>query len=156
MVVAIFAFLNRDYVLNRRLAQQKGEFYLCAGEEEFTISVNDILSLSPFSITANYKITGRGAASRIYQGVSFKAVVESLGIAYTEYQTVSFIGADGYFSALRMAEAMDENNCYLVIAMDNEPLGTRENGGEGPIMMIMARDRFSQRWCKYLVEVTLR
>jgi DMSO/TMAO reductase YedYZ molybdopterin-dependent catalytic subunit len=156
IIVAVFAFLNRESVLEKKLAQESGFFVVCAGEDEYTVAMEDILSLSPFAISANYKTTGRAAETRVYQGVSFKALMESMEIDYGDYTAAIFSAADGYVSALRMAEAMDEGNCYIVIGLGGEPLGTRESGGEGPVMMILANDRFSQRWCKYLLEVRLK
>jgi hypothetical protein len=105
---------------------------------------------------ANYKKSGQAATNRTFQGVSLKAVVERMGIDYSRYVSVSFLAAAGYASALSIVEAMDDGNCYIVIAEENKPLGTRESGGSGPFMMILANDQFSQRWCKFLLEVNLQ
>ena len=156
VIVAVFACFSREYILSRKEAQESGVFFLRAGVEEFTVSVGDIVDLSPADIQANYKTTGRDAETRIYQGVSLKAVIESLGLDYSGFSSVSFLAADGYASALTIAEAMDSDNCFIAVAWNNKPLGTKEGGGSGPFMMILPRDPFSQRWCKFLLEVTLR
>ena len=156
LIVAVFAYLNREYISVRKVAQDKGVFILRAGGEEFTVSVEDIFALSPVDISANYKTTGRAAETRTYQGVSLKTLIESLGLDYSGFSSVHFFAADGYASALTMAEAMDSGNCYIAVSLNNKPLGTKESGGSGPFMMIRPNDRFSQRWCKFLLEVTLQ
>ena len=154
--VAVFAYLNRDRTLSMREAQESGGFFIRAGGEEYTVTMEDVFDLSPFDIRANYKPSGIRGETRIYQGISFKTLLDSLAIDYTDCQTVVFNAADGYASALRLLKALDEDNCYIVISHDNNPLGTLESGGTGPFMMILAHDRFSQYWCKYLLEVSLR
>jgi Tfp pilus assembly protein PilE len=156
VVAAISAYLNRDYVQFVKEAQARGEFVIRARGDEFAVSVEDIHALSPVDVRANYKITGFSAETRVYQGVSLKAVLDSLGIDYDECQSVLFTAADGYTSILRPARALDSENCYIVISEGGKPLGTLESGGTGPFMMILPSDRFSQSWCKYLLEVTLR
>jgi len=156
VVVAVFAFLNRENIASKKEAQESGIFFIHAGGEEFTITMDDIQALSPFTIEANFKRSGQAASTRTFQGVSLKALVEKMGIDYSRYASVSFLAADGYASALTIAEAMDDDSCYIVIAEENEPLGTRESGGSGPFMMILAHDQFSQRWCKFLLEVNLQ
>ena len=153
VIVAVFAWLNRDYIAPRREAQAAGIFFVNAGGQELTVSMDDLLGLSPSDIIANFRSSGRAAEARIYQGVSLRDIVESLGIDYSGYSSVVFMAADGFASVLPISEAMDGNACYIAIALENVPLGTRERGGDGPFMMIKPHDIFSLRWCKYLLEV---
>ena len=154
--VAVLAALNQKNIAPKKEAQERGVFFLYAGDEEYAVSMEDIEALSPYEIEANYKKSGKAPETRVYRGVSLRAVVDSLGIDASAYSSVSFSAADGYASALTIDEAMDGGNCYIVTAMGGEPLDTRENGGSGPFMMILARDQFSQRWCKFLLEVRLK
>ena len=156
IVVAVFAWLNREYVSERREAQRGEVFFVRAGEEEFTISMEDITALSPADITTNYKTTGQAAETRVYQGVSLKAVLDSLAIDYLSFSSVYFFAADGYASSISITEAVDSGICFIAVALNNKALGTKESGGSGPFMMILPNDRFSQRWCKFLLEVTLQ
>ena len=151
--VAALALLNRDSVAAIKEAQREGTFSLRAGDQIVAVTMDDIMALSPFDIEANYKTSGNAAETRRYQGVSLKSVVNALGVDVSGCQTASFTAADGYISALALDEAMDDGNCYIAVAMGNEPLGTKEGGGTGPYMMILAHDPFSQRWCKFLLEV---
>ena len=154
--VAVFAFLNRENIAAKKEAQEGGFFYFYAGDEEHTVTMEDIEALSPSVIKANYKKNGKESETRYYSGVSLRSVAESLGIDVSGYSSAAFSAADGYASALTITEAMDGENCCIVIAMGGEPLGTKEGGGSGPFMMILPNDQFSQRWCKFLIEVRLK
>ena len=154
--VVVLALLNRTNTVTKKEAQDNGSFSLFAGREEYTVVMGDIEALSPLDIEANHRKSGQASETRTYRGVSLKAVVERLGIDASRFQSVSFTAVDGYASALTIGEAMDGGNCYIVVAMDGEPLGTKDDGGSGPFMMILAHDPFSQRWCKFLLEVRLR
>ena len=153
IVAAVFAWLNYRQIAPKADAQEAGTFFVYAGEREFTVTMDDLIALSPYDIKANYKPSGRPAETRTYQGVGLKAVAESLGIDYSGYESVYFAAADGYASFVSLIEAMDDGGCHLVLSHDGNPLGSREGGGVGPIMMIMPNDQFSQRWCKFLLEV---
>jgi DMSO/TMAO reductase YedYZ molybdopterin-dependent catalytic subunit len=156
IAVVSLAILNRGSVVAGKEAQANKTFCLSAGDATFTINMNDIASLSPRDIDAIYKTSGNPSAARKYQGVSLKAIVEMFGIDGAQYAKAVFSAADGYVSALPIAEAMDENSCFIVTSLAGKPLGTMEEGGDGPYMMIMANDRYSMRWCKYLLEVKLQ
>ena len=156
VMAIVFARLNYRYVAPKANAQEAGVFFISAGEQEFPVTMDDLIALSPSDIRANYKPSGRKAETRTYQGVSLKTVIESLSIDYSGYKSVLFIAADGYASTVNLIEAMDDEGCYIVISHDGNPLGSKESGGVGPIMMILPNDRFSMRWCKFLLEAKLQ
>ena len=154
-LVVIFALLNRSYIEPMREAQRAGVFFLLADDRKHAVSIDDFEDFSPFDIDANYKTSGLSARNRTFRGVSFSTIAASFDIDISAYRFVLFTAADGYASMLTSAEAMDAGNCYIVAGEEGRPLGTLEEGGMGPFMMILAHDAFSQRWCKYLLEVKL-
>ena len=156
VAVVVLALLNWGNVASKKEAQEDGVFSLYAGDGEYTVSMSDVEALASSDIKADYKKSGQDPETKSFLGASFKALVESLGIDVSAFSSVSFTAADGYASALDIDEAMDGENCFIVIAMEGEPLGDSEDGGSGPFMMIMAKDQFNQRWCKFLLEVRLQ
>ena len=155
IAVAVLAWLNRGNVQDRRAMQESGTFLVTAGDLQFTISMDDVLKLGPQRISAVLRSGGRDGEPMVFAGVSLKSILDSLGIDYSSSRGISFMAADGYVSAILIAEALDEENCFIVFEEDGQPLGTRERGGRGPYMMIMAKDHFSQRWCKFLMEIVV-
>jgi hypothetical protein len=157
VTVVIFAILNRDNIAERKAMQDSGTFIITAVDgTRYNVTMYDILSLNPHVIDANYKKSGKEPVQKQYTGVSLKRLFDYFDIDYLLTKSVSFTAADGYASAISIDDALDENNCFIVFEEEGEPLGTKESGGKGPFMMILANDQFSQRWCKFLLEVEIK
>lgn len=156
LAAAILAVLNADYVRERRDAQSNATFSVAVDGATHTITMDDILALSPAAVTASYNPSDREAEAREYTGVALADIFTSLDIDASGYSSVTFMAADGYASAISAEDARDASNCYIVFEENGVSLGAKEDGGTGPFMMIMAKDVFSQRWCKFLLEVMLK
>ncbi len=65
-------------------------------------------------------------------------------------------GIDGYTVAFSIDEVVDEDNIYLAYKMEGKLLKSKEEGGSGPYQLIVRKDQFSQRWCKFVVEMEVR
>ncbi len=63
---------------------------------------------------------------------------------------------DGYTIALSPKEVKDEDNVYLAYKLNGKLLKRKEEGGSGPYQVIIRKDEFSQRWCKFVVEIELK
>ena len=146
VAVTVLAVLNSKSALAKQQLLKDARFLIAADGEEYTVAMEDLEALEPREIVANYKKSGRDPEIRRYTGVPFAAVLRARGVQPEGMRTAVFSAADGYVSALPIADALDEENCFIVI----------DNGNEGPFRMILAKDRFSQRWCKLLIEVTLK
>jgi len=158
LTAAIFAIFNQDYIAGKKAMQDSGTFIITAIDgSRYIVATDDILSLDPQAINANYKPSRNNVPTqKQFTGVSLKSVFDHFGVDYSIAKSVGFTAADGYASALPIADALDEENCFIVFEEEGEPLGTKENGGNGPFMMILANDQFSQRWCKFLLEIELK
>jgi len=155
VAVAALAWFNRGYAEDRKAAQESGAFLVTFGDSQYTVTIGDLEQIGPRAIEANYKTNLMPAVRKKYTGVSLKSVFDHLGVDCGAARAVSFAAVDGYVSAAPISDALDEDNCFIVFEEDGKPLGTRESGGTGPYMAIFAKDRFSQRWCKYLLEITV-
>jgi len=157
VAVVILALLNRGNIAEKKAMQESNSFLLKAGVKQNTVTMEDIMRLTPHVIDAKYKPSSSNTpVKKQYTGISLKSLFDYYDINYSSAKSVSFTAADGYASALPIADALDEENCFIVIEEGGEPLGTKENGGKGPFMMILANDQFSQRWCKFLMEIEIK
>jgi len=155
LAVAVLAWLNQSHVAERKAIQESGAFLITAGGSQYAVTMDDLKEIGYRAIDANYKTNLMPAVQKKYTGVSLAGVLDHFGVDHSEARSVSFSATDGYVSAAPIAHALDEENCFIVIEEAGMPLGTRESGGVGPYMVIFAKDRFSQRWCKYLLEITV-
>jgi len=150
---AALAWLNQDSI--KKAMPENGTFLVTAGGRQYTVSISDFETMGPYTIDANYKTNGRAPVQKQYTGVSLKRLFDHLGVDDSAAARVRFTAADGYTSALSLSDALDEENCFIVFEENGRPLGTRDSGGSGLYMMILAKDRFSRRWCKYLLEIAV-
>jgi len=144
--VAVLAVLNGKNAAVKRQLRGEAVFLIIANETEHRVTMEDIEALGPREIQANYKKSGKDPETRVYTGVPFEAVLRHIGVDPVNCRSAVFSASDAYSSIIPMEEALDEENCFIVI----------DNGDEGPYRMILAKARFSQSWCKLLTDVTLK
>ena len=153
--VSVLAWLNQSYMAERKAIQQSGTFVISADGSQYKVMMDDLEDIGFSIIEASYKTNLMPAEKKQYTGVSLKSVLDYVGADYSGAKSLSFSAADGYASAAPIAHALDEANCFIVVKEAGSPLGTKESGGTGPYMVVFAKDRYSQRWCKYLLEITI-
>ena len=155
LVVAVLAWLNQGSVAGKKSIQESGAFLITADGSQYTVTMRDLEEIDYGVVDANYKTNLMPAVQKKYTGVSLKSIFEYYGVDYAGSKSVGFSAADGYVSAASMSRAIDGDNCFIVFEEAGKPLGTMESGGVGPYMAIFAKDLFSQRWCKYLIEIRI-
>ena len=149
--VAILAVLHRGNMEERLELQAAGEFLITSGDDTISISMQDLAEIG----TADVSSSPRGEL-RSFTGVPLVRIFDHFGIDYSEASTIVFTSLDGFVTAISIGEALDETNTFVVFEEDGAPLGTREEGGRGPYMIVIALDPFPNRWARYLMEITLQ
>ncbi len=156
LCIAIFAKLHyRDQIM---LDRSLGEEYVQIDDrgQLYRIDKQIIESIGIIDIRANLKTNGMKAIKQNYQGVPFNKVLLALGIDGAQAEKFVFLGQDGYVTAFSKKEILEDGNIYLVTGLDGQPLLGRKKGGMGPFLIISTKDIFSQRWCKYLMEINMQ
>jgi len=142
--VAALAILNGKNAKADQKLRDGDAFLITAGGTGHKITMEEFQALDLRDIQANYKKSGKAPETRIYTGLSFAELLRVKHIDATGAAAAIFTAADGYASAITLEDALNEENCFIVL--DDEA---------GPFRMILARDQFSQRWCSFLVNVVL-
>lgn len=157
LVVGITAYLNMQGLVNKKEMQQKALLSIKVdGEEVKSIDMEFIKGLGEVEFNANLKTNGKAPINKSYKGVPLIKILEACEIDAAGKKQVIAKAIDGYISALSVDEVLDEENIYVVYKEDGEFLGTKENGGSGPYKVVISKDKFSQRWCKFLSEVEVK
>jgi Sulfite oxidase and related enzymes len=157
VVVGVTAYLNRGDTAFKRKSQDNAVFLIKSnGQEIASIDMDYIKGLDKQIFDANIKKSGKDPVKHSFTGVALKKVLEAAGVRTDGASKVIVKAVDGYTSVLTMEETMQDNNVYMVYAIDGKPLGKKEDGGAGPFEMVIKSDQFSQRWCKYVVEVEIQ
>ena len=149
--VVVLAAIHRESMQERLELQASGEFLIASGYEIVSVSLADLLDIGAVDVTSSPR-----GERRDFTGVPLVRIFDQFGVDYSEARTVVFTSLDGFVTALTITEALDEDNTFIVFEEDGEPLGTREEGGRGPYMVVVALDPFPNRWARYLMEVTLQ
>ncbi len=156
VAVAVFAILNSGAMKEKGALQESGTFFLVSGDQKITVTQADLEAIGIVDFDANYDPSDAGPSVRHFSGVPLKALFDYYALDYAQTSSITFTALDGYASALPIKDALDETSCYIAVAEDGAPIPPKAEGGSGPIMMVLAKDEFSQRWCKFLMEITLK
>jgi DMSO/TMAO reductase YedYZ molybdopterin-dependent catalytic subunit len=157
LVVGITAYMNRGDLDAKQSSQQDAYVIIKSGGSEVArIDLEQLQGMNVADVEANLKRSGKDPEKHAYTGVLLKEVLKAAGADTTGKDTVVMKAVDGYTSAIGMDEVLEEDNVYLVYEIDGQPLGTKEEGGSGPLQVILAKDPFSQRWCKFVMEIDLQ
>jgi len=156
LVVVITALLNTGNIAEKKELEKQAVIQVISGDEVLgEIDMELIENLRPVVFNANLDTSDSGPETHQYRGIALNKVLEALDIDMNGYSTAIAKAIDGYNVAYGADEVMDDNNIYIAIERDGEPLGSKSTGGSGPYQIIVTKDQFSQRWCKFVVELEL-
>ncbi len=155
IMITIFSRLNAGDVSYKKELEMNAVFELKSGETTVQITMDDMLSLNPVPVSAVMDTSNTDPTDVSFSGVELKDVFEFADMEISS-ETIEVRSLDGYTSALTKEEIMTEDNVYICLAMDDEPLKPKSEGGMGPYLMIIKSSEFSQRWCKFVQEVVIQ
>ena len=150
VVAGITAYLNGMDKSENRQQIENGIFVVkYHGEEVKRYDLAAIQAEGEVEFQAVKDTSLTGPEAKMYTGVPLRALFEKAGVEVLEADTVINRAADGYTTAITGKQVLMEDNVYLVYAEDGAPLQTSDSGGDGPYMIVISQDQFSQNWCKY-------
>lgn len=156
VIVGVTAYLNLGDLAFKKESQENAVFLIKCGGQEAKVDMSLVKSLPKVDFEANIKKSGKDPVKHIFTGAPLRKIFEAVNVSFDGKEKVIVKAVDGYTSAITMDEAMQEDNVYIVYAIDNKPLGKKEDGGAGPFELVIKNDPFSQRWCKFVSEVEIQ
>lgn len=157
VVIGMTAFLNKDNVKEKTtlnndaifIAKYKGEII-----KQYTMA--EIRALGEMSFTAIKDTSSSEPVEHTYLGVPLIKVFEDAGVEVFSDDVIVNLAADGYAVALEAEKVLEAENVFITYMVDDQPIGTREEGGNGPYQIIVSKDQFSQYWCKYALSTDIQ
>ncbi len=140
------------------VSAKDGRISFVSGSGAAELDFDEITSLPHYEFTAVEDTSSAGPSSRKFKGVLLREVLNRASITddmIKASKKVVIKGLDGYAVALAADEILSGSSVYLAFEKDGKPLGSMKKGGSGPFQMISRTDSFSQRWCKYVTEVSI-
>lgn len=156
VTLGVTTYLSRDeFALRTELNNDAIFTIMDEGVPVATYNMSDIQAMGEVSFKANLKTSGQPPIEYTYQGVLLKTVLENAGLSFDGKDSAIVSAVDGYVVSVSMEKLLDDENVYLTYKREGELIGTYEEGGRGPYMVVISKDQFSQFWCKYAHSVEL-
>jgi hypothetical protein len=150
-LLIFFLFLNRDN-LDRSKHLYDGQIIeIVHMDDVFEYDFERIESLKEYSFNAFLNESGKEPVEKEYTGVLLKDILRDLNI--NDYSALTISAVDGYTVIIDKEKIEQDDNVYLTYKQDGKWLKSREEGGVGPFQMVIAKDQFSQYWCKYVTKI---
>lgn len=127
------------------------------GKEIERIGYSDLLEIGPVDFKAKLKSsTMIKSKEHNYTGVAVSDIFTHASISLEGKTQIIIESLDGYIVPLKIEEVLALENVYLVYKDNGEYLKAyKEPDGQGPYMIVVKGDNFSQRWAKYVTGISL-
>ncbi len=156
IIVGVLAYLNAGNMEEKKQLEESEIISVkFDGNEIGRADMDFIRSAGEKEFSAVMDTSDSGPEEHYYTGVLMKNVLEKMGIKIEDYKTFSVKAIDGYTVAFKTEEIQDDDNVHIVYEENGESLGIKRSGGKGPYQVIVRKDQFSTRWCKFVVEIEL-
>jgi hypothetical protein len=156
VMIIVLAALNDERAQELAARQDDATFVIRTGGEVFTVDFQTLQEAGIRTFTATRRGGGATAAQVSFQGVPLTVLCGWLGIDLSNVGSVVALAADGFSSVVSGDQARDMENVFIATAENGIVLAKRDEGGDGPYMLVVAKDTFSQNWCKFLSELIIR
>lgn len=157
IVTGVAALLNAGNVKEKKELQKDAVIIFNIGDEEIArADMEYIVGLGEEEFSAVKDTSDTGPDSVKYSGVPLIKIINSLDINIRDMDTVIVKAIDGYTVAIDKEDVLDETNVYVAFKYNGESLGSKTTGGTGPYQIIITKDEFSQRWCKFVSEIEFK
>lgn len=149
--VAVFALINAQQLQD----SGSGTVTISFNDQKAVFDMDVLQSMPKTTFSASLHTNGQDPVEKSFGGVPLIDVFKSIGVDISGAAQIIFKAADGYTTAVSPEEVNDPDNVYVVYERDGKPSGTMVQGGTGPIEIVIRKDAFSQRWCKYLQQIDI-
>lgn len=158
LATGIAVLVNYGHSKERLAILEKQEILLYEnGMEVCRITFSDLDEIGSTEFQADLKSsTMLKPEPHSYTGIPLPELFSYAGISLEDKSRVMVGSLDGYRVPLKIEEVTALDNVFLVYKDNGEFLKTySEPDGQGPYMIVVRGDKFSQRWAKYVVELNV-
>jgi len=149
----VLMIFNSQHTEERKRRQDDAFFLVRANGATYTVDRTLLAEIGESPFAANKKSDGKPAAAVAYHGVPLMKLCEKLKIDLSNVTGCIASAADGYHATVSIKQILDGENVFIASGQDGRDLAKKDDGGDGPFMLVVVKDPFSQNWCKYLSEL---
>lgn len=154
VAVGILAMVNRNQTLET--AQAIGDTEVLVklnGEKAGSFDLAFVQGMTKITFDDKIKENGKNAVAVAFGGVLLRDVLDEIGVDISGFSDVTYKARDGYASAGTVDEILNSDTVYIAYERNGEQIKAKEQGGTGPMEVVIANQTFSLRNCKYLLEI---
>ncbi len=150
--VTVLSIINRPDEL-----PETGTLTVTSGSEILhSFTVEDIRSLPYVEVQKEIVSSSFANDEGLFRGVPLRTLMKAAGADLEAVKQIVVRADDGFVSAFPADEITESDNIFLCYSKNGEPLGTRDEGGSGPLRIIVTEDPFGNRCAKYVCEIEAR
>ena len=151
--IAVLAYLNAP-----KEAAERGTLLIVRGEETLArLTLAQIREMPSVSIEKEIVSASHENDAGLFTGAPLRAILDAVqpGLLEEANQIVAR-AEDAFVTAYTAKEVRESDSILVVYEKDGAPLGTREEGGTGPLRVLIQDDPFGNRSTKYLSQIEVR
>ncbi len=123
---------------------------------DYVVSRSDLMQLQTQTISATRRTSTGEVSEHVYEGILLRDLLKAYHLAEDDFEQAIISAVDGYQTILPLQRIYEQDHVFLVFIENGLPLRDRSQKGDGPYMLVILEEAFSQSWCKYVVEVSLQ
>lgn len=154
-LIGVFAILNQ----NNLPMPSKGKDLLIFSEDntKVELTIDEIKKLPTIEFEKTISSSKEDDESGLFTGVPLEVLLDEVSPDWEEsYTEFLFIGEDSFVSSVFASDVSVEENVILVYEKDGEPLLSRDEGGKGPLRIVVRDDPFGNRSTYLLKTIELK
>lgn len=122
-----------------------------------TYSLLQIEKMPSVDVHAKLHSAQKGTEEATFTGVTLKYILDQTDKTILKsHKTFIFSAGDGYSSAASQDEVAKGNNVMIAYAKNGKEMEHFNEGGEGPMKVIFAKDIYGNRSTEFLIKVICR
>lgn len=153
LALAILLILNQENLNESVAVYENRKVKIYKGDFIRSYSFDEIKNLETHQLEAYLNESGEEPKRQEYTGVLIKDILLDAKVDIKDIKAILVTAVDGYTVAVDKEKVIENDNVYLVFKQDGRLLKSKDEGGVGPYQMVIAKDQFSQYWCKYVIKI---
>lgn len=155
LIVVFLAALsmNKSEIESRRALLESSTIEIKQEDQSDMVGLEVLKSLGFEKFEAVLDTSSTDASLYEYSGIQLVKLLVELGYEIHEKDRIIATGADGFSVAYSGEEVLEDGNIYIAVMEEGNYLGGIEDGGSGPYEIIVIKDSFSNRRCKWVTGI---
>lgn len=151
--IAVLALLNapKDKAALGTLQVVRGE------KEPVVLTLSQLQALPAVQISADMGSASSTGIHGVLKGAALREVLNHVDPALAaEGKRVYAYAQDGFVLTYNMDEILKDDSVIVAYEYNGAPMKSKDEGGEGPLRVVVAGDVHANRSCKYVYKIEVK